>query len=303
MILPSISVIIPFYNAKSSISLCLESLIELNYPRNKLEIILVDNGSNDGSEKIVKEFNVRLIYDGSIRSSYQARNTGIKNAHGDLIAFTDSDCIVSPDWLKNLATYWDDNDIGCFAGEILSYEPKTITEKFSDRYRILEQNGTLSHPYMPFTATANSSYRKEVFSKIGYFNPRLASGGDADFSWRMQKKLGLKIKFIPEAVVYHRHRTNIIALYKQFKKYECGQRLLNQLYPDMRIPSIEERKSELLRGIYSSLRWLPGRIIKYANNEIDFTTFISPFVYIVASFGTYMGRSCDLDHLPENWTV
>lgn len=102
MILPSISVVIPFYNAKSSISLCLESLIELNYPRNKLEIIVVDNGSNDGSDKIVKEFNVRLIYDSSIRSSYQARNTGIKNAHGDLIAFTDSDCIVSPDWLKTL---------------------------------------------------------------------------------------------------------------------------------------------------------------------------------------------------------
>lgn len=288
--LPLISVIVPVYNASPTLSLCLNSLEKLDYPKSKLEIIVVDNGSTDGSDKIAKEFNVRLYYERSLKSSYQARNTGITNATGDLIAFTDSDCIVSHDWLINLTRFWDDDKIGCFAGEILSYEPRTLIEKFSDRHEIMKQVGARSHPYMPYTATANSSYRKDVFSKIGYFNPRLVSGGDADFSWRMQNETSLKIKFIPEAVVYHRHRTNVIELYKQFKKNEYGQVLLNQLYPNMKLKTKNERKSEFIRAIYSSIRWLPGNLIRFVRGERDFLTLMSPFIYIIASFGTYMGR-------------
>ena len=293
--LPLISVIVPVYNASPTLSLCLNSLEKLDYPKSKLEIIVVDNGSTDGSDKIAKEFNVRLYYERSLKSSYQARNTGITNATGDLIAFTDSDCIVSHDWLINLTRFWDDDKIGCFAGEILSYEPRTLIEKFSDRHEIMKQVGARSHPYMPYTATANSSYRKDVFSKIGYFNPRLVSGGDADFSWRMQNETSLKIKFIPEAVVYHRHRTNVIELYKQFKKNEYGQVLLNQLYPNMKLKTKNERKSEFIRAIYSSIRWLPGNLIRFVRGERDFLTLMSPFIYIIASFGTYMGRLSEVD--------
>jgi glycosyltransferase involved in cell wall biosynthesis len=293
--LPLISVIVPVYNASPTLSLCLNSLEKLDYPKSKLEIIVVDNGSTDGSDKIAKEFNVRLYYERSLKSSYQARNTGITNATGDLIAFTDSDCIVSHDWLINLTRFWDDDKIGCFAGEILSYEPRTLIEKFSDRHEIMKQVGARSHPYMPYTATANSSYRKDVFSKIGYFNPRLVSGGDADFSWRMQNETSLKIKFIPEAVVYHRHRTNVIELYKQFKKNEYGQVLLNQLYPNMKLKTENERKSEFIRAIYSSIRWLPGNLIRFVRGERDFLTLMSPFIYIIASFGTYMGRLSEVD--------
>jgi GT2 family glycosyltransferase len=159
----------------------------------------------------------------------------------------------------------------------------------------MKQVGARSHPYMPYTATANSSYRKDVFSKIGYFNPRLVSGGDADFSWRMQNETSLKIKFIPEAVVYHRHRTNVIELYKQFKKNEYGQVLLNQLYPNMKLKTKNERKSEFIRAIYSSIRWLPGNLIRFVRGERDFLTLMSPFIYIIASFGTYMGRLSEVD--------
>lgn len=294
--LPEISLVIPVYNANSTIALCLESIQKLSYPKNKLEVIVIDNGSSDGSDLIARKFDVRFFYEKSMKSSYQARNTGVKNAKGELIAFTDSDCIVSTDWLLNLIKDWDDNSIGCFAGEIISYKPRSLVEQFSDRYGILRQDGMLCHSYKPYSATANSAYRKEVFDRIGYFNPRLISGGDADLSWRMQKETELKIKFIPDAIVYHKHRTNIIDLYKQYKKYEYGQLLLNRLYRDMPVTSVKERRSELLRSIYVLIRWLPGNLVRYTQNEIDTVTLFSPFFTVISNLGTYMGRLSKLEN-------
>jgi glycosyltransferase involved in cell wall biosynthesis len=288
--IPKISIVIPFYNAISTIGLCLESTQQLNYPREKLEIIVVDNGSDDGSDAIAKKFDVKAYNETSLRSSYQARNTGIMNASGELIAFTDSDCIVSPDWLINLIKDWDDISVGCFAGEILSYNPHTLVEKFSDRSGLLKQQWTLDCSYMPYTTTANSAYRKEVFDRVGLFNPRLFSGGDCDLSWRMQNETGLKIKFTPEAVVFHKHRTNIIDLYKQFKKYEYGQILLHKLYPNMPVSSVKQRKSELHNAVYAFIRWSPGNTIKYINKDIDAVTLMTPFFNIIKQLGTYSGR-------------
>src|SRR3990167_7072343 len=294
--LPSISIIIPIYNAEPTLSMCLKSIQELNYPKDKLETIIVDNGSNDGSVEIAKYFDVTVLHETSIKSSYSARSRGVKEAKGELIAFTDSDCIASPDWLNNLVKEWNDESIGCFAGEILSYNPETLVEIFSDRTGILRQKGTLSCSYLPYTQTANSAYRREVFDKVGLFNPKLISGGDADLSWKMQKQTGLKIKFIPEAIVYHKHRSNIMGLYKQFKKYEQGKLLWLQYYPDYELPSVQQRKSELLHDIKILITTFPSNLKKYLNNQIDSVALASPIFRVVISLGTYKGRLSKIEN-------
>ena len=220
---PYVSIIISVYNAMSTLSLCLEAIGNLDYPKDRFEVIVVDNGSTDGSDEVAMRFGAKVIYETTIKSSYAARNKGIKEAKGELLAFTDSDCIVTPGWLKHLVKEWDDKSIGCFAGEIEAYQPSTLIEKYSDRAQILKQKWTLNNSYLPYTQTANSAYRKEVFDQIGLFIPEMISGGDAELAWRMQKKLGMKIKFIPEALVYHRHRVSVKGLYKQFKRYEHGK--------------------------------------------------------------------------------
>ncbi|MGE3521598.1 MAG: glycosyltransferase family 2 protein [Candidatus Dadabacteria bacterium] len=293
--LPTVSIIIPVYNAASTIAICLDSIQRLNYPKNAFEVIVVDNGSNDGSDRIARNYDIKLLYETTIQSSYQARNAGIAKANGNLIAFTDSDCVVAADWLSNLVKYWDDHTIGCFAGEILSYEPNTMVEKFSDHYGILSQPGVLNHPYMPYTATANCAYRREVFDIIGLFNPYLYSGGDADISWRMQKETEFNIKFIPEAKIYHKHRVDIIGLYKQCKRYEYGQLLLHKVYPDLKLATIEERRAEVLRATYSVLRWLPGSILKFTTGKIDRLTLFYNFFIFITCLGTYRGRLSKLD--------
>ena len=287
---PFVSIIVPVYNASITLSLCLESILKLDYPSDRHELIVVDNGSKDETPEIAQKFGARVLYETSKQSSYAARNKGIIEAKGQLLAFTDSDCVVTPGWLKHLIQYWDDTSIGCFAGEVEAYKPETLLEKFADRSGILRQNVTLKCPYLPYTQTANSAYRSEVFEKIGLFNAELVSGGDADISWRMQREMGLQIKFIPDALVYHKHRANLKDLFRQFKKYEYGKLLWKRYYPDYKLPPLRKRVIDVVKASAFALAILPFNLSKYTRKQIDIVDLASPFFRVVMAFGTLSAR-------------
>jgi glycosyltransferase involved in cell wall biosynthesis/ubiquinone/menaquinone biosynthesis C-methylase UbiE len=288
---PYISTIIPVFNGEHTLDLCLNSIRNLDYPKDRIEVIVVDNGSNDKSIEIAKKYGVRVLEELEIKSSYAARNRGIQAAAGDLIAFTDADCIVTPKWLKHLVAHWKDKTIGCFAGEIEAYQPEDLIEVFSDRAGILRQKGTLTCPYLPYTQTANSAYRKTVFDKIGLFNPEMTSGGDADLAWRMQRQLGLQIRFIPEALVYHKHRTSLQGLYNQFSKYEYGKVSWHKYYPDFELPSATQRKKELDACVGQIKARISPDLDRFVRDETDLAELLSPFFRFVMSLGTYKART------------
>ncbi|MCK4734616.1 MAG: glycosyltransferase [Methanophagales archaeon] len=98
--LPTVSVIVPAYNAEKNIATLIESLLDLDYPKELLEIIIVDNNSNDKTKEIVKRYPVRLLEEKNIQSSYAARNKGIRNAKSEILAFIDSDCVATLQWVK-----------------------------------------------------------------------------------------------------------------------------------------------------------------------------------------------------------
>lgn len=287
---PFVSVIVPAYNAEVSLGACLDSISALDYPADKLEVIVVDNDSTDRSREIAGRYRVKLFSEISMKSSYAARNKGILAAKGELIVFTDADCIVTPGWLKHLVKEWGDQSIGCFAGEVEAYQPRTLVEKFSDRAGILKQRGALNCPYLPYTSTANSAYRKGIFDKIGLFIPEMFTGGDAEIAWRIQQKLGLKIKFIPEALVYHKHRSSVLGLYRQFKKYEYGKLFLHKYYPEYQLPTLEERKKELDKAIRRAKSTFRDNMKRYCKKEIDCVDLAAPFLRIVMRYGEYKAR-------------
>ena len=97
---PRVSVIVPVYIDKSSISKCIKSLMKQTYKKESYEIIIVDNGSSDGTLTTINKFPVRVLVEGKKRSSYVARNRGIRNANNDILAFTDADAIVDRKWLE-----------------------------------------------------------------------------------------------------------------------------------------------------------------------------------------------------------
>jgi glycosyltransferase involved in cell wall biosynthesis len=241
------SIIVPVYNNPADLRNCIESLKALDYPVEDYEIIVVDNNSTDDTAAVATELDVTCLSETRFQSSYAARNTGIKAARGTFIAFTDSDCVADRGWLKAIDAVCGDEGAGCFAGEILSVEPTTTVERFSDRIGLLRQKGPLSGwHFKPYAQTANAVYRKSVFDQIGLFDPATNSGGDAAIAWRMLDKTTYTIRFVPEAIVYHHHRTSVPDLYAQFRRYGGGKMSWALSQSDYQPPAIAALEKDVV---------------------------------------------------------
>lgn len=228
-----VSVIIPVLNGHKLIGECIDSIISQDYPKDNFEVIVVDNGSTDGTIDIVKNFqkdnkNINL-YHQKIKSSYAARNLGIVQSKGDILVFTDADCIADKYWLSNIVRYFSDKSVGGVAGEILPYSKDNIVEKYAVTEEILSQKRTFNSKFLPYAQTANAAYRRELISQIGYFD-EVISGGDADYSWRMQLHTNYKIVYAQNAKVLHKHRTDLKGLFKQRFKHGYGFVLIRNKY-------------------------------------------------------------------------
>src|SRR5688572_8958532 len=97
--LPFVSVIVPVLNDEARIGGCVAALLAQDYPRERYEVIVVDNGSTDRTYEVVRGYPVTLLSEAQIRSSFAARNKGMREAVGEIFAFTDSDCTPAPQWL------------------------------------------------------------------------------------------------------------------------------------------------------------------------------------------------------------
>ncbi len=122
--LPFISIIIPVLNGERTIRACLNSILHSDYPGEKREIVVIDNGSTDRTAEIVKTFPVQYLLEARRGVSY-ARNRGIEASRGGILAFTDSDCVVSRRWLPEIVQGFGDEKIGGMEGETVDYPPVT----------------------------------------------------------------------------------------------------------------------------------------------------------------------------------
>lgn len=227
----TISIIVPVLNGESYIRDCISSLINQDFPKDQYEILIIDNGSKDNTINILKKYKEHItILHESKKGAYIARNTGIEKSKGNIIAFTDADCIAHKDWLNELYKGFSSENIGCVVGAIKSYPGKTLVEMYSGNKDLLSQKHTLNTKFLPYGQTANVAFRREVFEDIGNFDQRLMSGGDADISWRMQINTNYKLIYRPDSIVEHRHRTTFKGLFKQQFRYGFGRILLYKKY-------------------------------------------------------------------------
>lgn len=214
-----VSVIIPTCNRSQSLKRTLESLLKLDYPYDRLEIIAVDNCSTDDTKRIVGAFHglstipVRYIYEGRPGAHF-ARNTGAKLATGDILYFTDNDMIADPGLLSNLVSVFD-----LYPG-VASATGRTLPKWEANPPRwILRhcQNSLLALQMRPeilviadvnFGVYSNhQAVLKDVFIKSGGFNPDVVKGetvGDNEVGLNLKiKKLGHRFAYVREAVTYH----------------------------------------------------------------------------------------------------
>jgi cellulose synthase/poly-beta-1,6-N-acetylglucosamine synthase-like glycosyltransferase len=240
--LPSISVVVPARDAAATLPALLESLAALDYPRDRFEVLVVDNASSDRTAGTAGRFPVRLVREEAVISSYAARNAGLRAATGDWIAFTDADCVVDRGWLRALARAAAPG-VGLIAGPIRPLPGETAAQRFAAWIGALDQTRTLAHPYLPYAQTANLACAAAVFRAVGLFRPDLESGGDADLCWRVQRETGFRLVTAPEAVVFHRHRPTVRGLLAQWRRYGRGAAQLEQLhrFGDLRTASARRR--------------------------------------------------------------
>jgi len=226
---PRISVVVPVYNGEATIRTCVEALLGLDYPSDRFEVIVVDNKSTDGTRRLVEGYPVTLLQEAAVQSSYAARNLGITRASGDVIAFTDADCVPERGWLRAIVAAIDAPDVGGVAGAIEAFRADSPVERYQAQ-RAIRADRAYSHKVLPFAQTANAAYKREVFEKIGLFDPTLIYGGDLDFSWRMQSAGGLRLVYEALAFVWHRHRTTYKGLFGLYEKNAIANCLLSERY-------------------------------------------------------------------------
>lgn len=202
---PFVSIVIPVYNGWEFLTPCLNAILAQQYPADRFEVVVVFN-DNSYSEPIISP-SIRYLSEPN-PGAYCARNLGVKTAKGDLFAFLDVDCIPDTAWLLNGVQALVQHP-GCgFVGGRIQIVPSPTTgcrlSEFYERAVYFRQE-TYVRQYQ-FAATGNMFTTRATFERIGLFNDRLKSGGDAEWGWRA-RDFGLAGVYEPKAIVKHRSKT------------------------------------------------------------------------------------------------
>ena len=224
---PSISVIVPVRNSAKTIGDLMESLMRLEYDHEKIEIVVVDGDSSDGTRKIVKEYPVLLV-DEEGKGLNAARNTGIKWSTGEIVAYTDGDCVVPPGWARSIARNFWSPMVGFVGGNVEGYDKEDFLSIYMDetffnvtpsfKWRQVATRLNLRQ----FPAGCNMAFRRDALTKIDYFDERIEFGFDDLIPVEEVGDSGFRIVLDPDVYVYHKHRALLGEMLSQHFNYGRG---------------------------------------------------------------------------------
>ncbi|NJN02230.1 MAG: glycosyltransferase [Leptolyngbyaceae cyanobacterium RM1_1_2] len=232
---PVFSIIVPTYNRPKQIVTCLQTLMQLDYPRDRFEVIVVDDGSDVPLTDIVKPFqeSLNLVF---IRQANAgpaaARNHAAQKAQGQYLAFTDDDCQPATDWLKALAACFEQKPV-CIVGgrtvNALSDNPFSMTSQNIismgyDHYNAVRDQAR-------FFASNNMVVPRQEFLAIGSFDESFTTSEDRELCDRWIHH-GYTMTYAPEVVIYHAHPMTLRSFWKQHFNYGRGAFRFHQTRAD-----------------------------------------------------------------------
>ena len=220
---PFTSIIVPVYNNTQGLHALLRALERQTYPRSCYEVIVVNNNPEDDLAAICDEFSSVQVVTEQKEGSYHARNTGIRASEGEILAFTDSDCIPDSDWLLNgVCALCEIQGAGMIAGHIdVTYQDPmqpTACELYDNicsfrQQEFLEQG--------KFGVTANLFTSKTVMRVVGTFNPQLKSGGDCEWGARVFLHSFQQL-YCPTAIIKHPAHRSLRSLIQKSLRVTIG---------------------------------------------------------------------------------
>ena len=226
---PRVSVVVCAYNAERTMEACLASLEVLRYPN--YEVIVVNDGSTDRTLEISERFPYCRIISQSNKGLSVARNVGAEAATGEIVAYTDSDCVADPDWLTYLVSTMERRGLVACGGPNFpppedSLVPSAVAVSPGGPTHVLLTDDTAEH-----IAGCNMAFRRDALLALGGFDPLYrAAGDDVDICWRFQDA-GHTIGFSPAATVWHFRRNTVRAYIGQQRGYGKAEALVYAKHP------------------------------------------------------------------------
>jgi GT2 family glycosyltransferase len=272
---PRVSVVVCTYNGERTIRDTLEALARLDYP--DYEVIVVNDGSTDGTESLVREYDVRLISTENQGLSC-ARNVGLEAATGTIVAYTDDDAYPDPQWLKYLARAFSRSDhVGIGGPNIMPPEDGPIAEC------VANSPGGPSHVLLcdeeaEHIPGCNMAFRRSALRAVGGFDPQFRTAGDdVDICWRLQQQ-GWTLGFHPAALVWHHRRDSLRRYLKQQVGYGRAEALLERKWPEKfnAVGHIPWNGRIYGRGLTRHLGFRPGRIYQGVWGSAPFQAVYQP---------------------------
>jgi mycofactocin system glycosyltransferase len=235
---PMVSIIIPVKDRAEELIRCLRSLEQLDFPRERREIIVVDDGSKDASPSVAIRFGCRLVATDEPGSGpAAARNLGVSVARGEILAFIDSDCTASSGWLRELIGGFSDPTMAAVGGLVDGMRDAGPL----DRYEAVMSSLSLGTRAMTgstgddtfYLPSCNLLVRAQSFRSVEGFCPELHVGEDVDLSWRLRDS-GWRISYLPSGRIWHEHRSRFIPFLRRRFDYGTSEGTLNLLHPARR---------------------------------------------------------------------
>lgn len=238
-----ISVVIPVYNVSEGLSACLDALEQQTMPREKYEIIVVNDGPVDTAVEVVADRCGVAFLSQPQRGAAAARNLGAKQAQGEILLFTDADCIPESNWVEAMIAPFADQEVVGVCGVVRTRQtgliPRFIQLEYEYRYGSIAK-----HPRIDFINTGTAGYRKQIFMESEGFREDLLGAEDAELSFRLASG-GHKMVFAPQAIVYHLHPESILEYARRKYHYAYWRMMVYQRHPhkavtDSRTPQTQK---------------------------------------------------------------
>lgn len=231
---PAVSIIIPAHGRPAATRACVMSLLALDYPPERIELIVVDDASDPPLAPALAGLPVRLLRQETNIGQSAARNLAAGAARGALLAFIDNDCVADPAWLRTLVPHIDSPAISIVGGRVLAPPPDGPVAAFEAVRSPLDMGacgGEVGHAeavaYMP---TCNLVVRRDVLLTVGGFAAEMRLGEDVDFIWRVLRAGG-RARYVPEATIIHDHRVQVGALLRRRAAYGSSEADLQRRHP------------------------------------------------------------------------
>jgi glycosyltransferase involved in cell wall biosynthesis len=218
---PFVSVIVPVYNDAQRLATCLGALEAQTYRSDRFEVIVIDNASDEPIAPVIERFpHARPVFEAKA-SSYAARNAGLRQARGEIIAFTDADCLPYPNWIEaGVAALGADNDVA--GGRVETIPRDAAKPNLVERYALLSAREHVNALARGEAETGNMFTRRRVIDDVGPFDATLRSGGD--YEWcRRAAAIGKRFVVADSARVRHPARRTLDEVSYRQRRFAGGR--------------------------------------------------------------------------------